>query len=165
MNIRKFPYNKYLGRQTTNASMITKDEVINILLTACPSFQKAWDESENKELLYLVMGDLTRHLLDLYVKQSYCELVNVGDAIEELLIKGDHYVKELTIIGILESIQNVWGHTETCPDKFMQFLKPESRKWWDSLNKFWHKEIPYAGYDITTAHQGDALEHFAPGDL
>jgi hypothetical protein len=37
-----------------------------LILEACPSFQETWDKSDDQALPYVVMGDLARHLLNLY---------------------------------------------------------------------------------------------------
>jgi hypothetical protein len=54
--------------------MIEKDEVISLILEACPSFQEKWNDSDDKELPYIVMGDLADHLLALYrVGKTECQ--------------------------------------------------------------------------------------------
>ena len=116
-----------------------------MILTACPSFQEMWDKSEDKELLYVVMGDLARHLLTLYETGRAEEFGPLCEVIEKLHTNGDGFVRELATIGILEAIQNVWSCTATNPEGFCRFLLPESRKWWKELNDFWAGKIPYVG--------------------
>ena len=67
------------------------------------------------------------------------------EVLERLHLEGEGFVKELATIGILESIQNVWGHTETGPKVFCRFMLPESKKWWNELNDFWAGKIPHVG--------------------
>ena len=50
--------------------LVKKDDVINIILKACPSFTETWIESANKELMHVIMGDLASHLLTLYKNKS-----------------------------------------------------------------------------------------------
>ncbi len=116
-----------------------------MILEACPSFQETWDKSDDQELLYVVMGDLARHLLALHQSRQTAEFTPLCEAIERLHLDGDGYVRELATIGILEAIQNVWGHTETDPAEFCRFLLPESRKWWKELNDFRAGKIPHVG--------------------
>ena len=116
-----------------------------MILKACPSFQETWDKSDDQELLYVVMGDLARHLLELYQTGRTDEFTPLCETIEDLHANGNSYVRELATIGILEAIQNVWGHTETDPEEFYRFLLPESRKWWKELNDFWAGKIPHVG--------------------
>ena len=116
-----------------------------MILEACPSFQEIWDISDDQDLPYVVMGDLADHLLSLYREGKTDEFKPLCETIERFHIEGDSYVRELATIGILEAIQNVWGHTEIDPEKFYRFLLPESRKWWKELNDFWSRKIPHVG--------------------
>jgi hypothetical protein len=119
------------------ASRIEEDQVIPLILTACPSFQEEWNKCEHRELLYGVMGDLARHLLALYRKGRTEEFGPLCKAIETFHTDGSLSVQNLATIGILEGIQNVWGNNDEDPEHFYEFLLPESRKWWKKLNDFW----------------------------
>ena len=125
--------------------MITKDQIISIVLKACPSFKGVYDSSDNQDLLYVVMGDLADHLLSLYKENKTEEFNELSKVIEAMHIDGDGYVKELATIGFLESIQNVWSNNGVDPKKFTKYLRPESKKWWDELNDFWEGKISSVG--------------------
>ncbi len=116
-----------------------------MILEACPSFQETWDKSDNRELLYVVMGDLAGHLLTLYKAGRTDEFGPLCEVIERLHADGDGYVRELATIGFLEGVQNVWANNDADPEDFCTFLLPESRKWWKELNDFWAGRIPYVG--------------------
>jgi hypothetical protein len=117
--------------------MITKEQVIPMILEACPSFQESWEKSDDKELPYVIMGDLARHLLKQYRNQQTCEFNPLCEVIERLHADGDDEVREFATVGILEGVQTVWGHSEIDPDKFTAFLLPESQKAWSELNDCW----------------------------
>ena len=121
--------------------MITQEQVVPMILEACPSFQETWIRSDDQDLLNIVMGDLARHLLSLYQIRRKEEFGPLCEVIERLQLDGDRHVRELATIGILETIQNVWNH----PEEFCRFLLPESKKWWKELNDFWTGKIPYVG--------------------
>lgn len=53
--------------------------------------------------------------------------------------EGDSYVKEAATIGLLEGIQNIAGNRFD-PKRFACWLKAESKRWWDKLNRFWNGE-------------------------
>lgn len=125
--------------------MIQQEHVMPLILRACPSFRETWDKSEDRELLYVVMGDLARHLLTLYRAKQTAEFAPLCEVIERLHLEGDGFVRELATVGILEAIQNVWGHTDTASEEFCEFLLPESRRWWNELNDLWAGKIPYLG--------------------
>ena len=126
--------------------MITKPDIPALWLEACPSFRAAFAEScadDSEELLYVHAGAFARHLLALHRSQQRGEFPAVATFIERLHTDGDHYTREFATIGILESIQNVWGHTDVSPDEFLPFLQPIGAAAWHSLDRFWAGEIPF----------------------
>jgi hypothetical protein len=128
--------------------MITKDEVILLLLNACPSFAGPWEalcEEDPERLLYIDLGEFARHLIGLHRSGQIAEFPAVFSEIERLHIEGDSYVKEAATIGLLEGIQNNAGHADLDPEEFVVYLRPESAKWWRQLNAFWDGRIPYVG--------------------
>jgi hypothetical protein len=124
--------------------LILKEEVFPLILRACPSFQESWDklDEEDRELLYVVMGNLAHHLLSLYLNKQTDEFGPLCEVVERLHIDGNDEVRELATIGFLEGVQNIWGENSK---GFYEFLRPESRKWWKELEDFWSGNIPYVG--------------------
>ena len=125
--------------------MIEQEQVIPLILEACPSFRETWDQSDDQELLYVIMGELAHHLLSLYCDTRTDEFGPLCEVIERLHTDGNGFVRELATIGFLESVQNVWSHSDTDSEDFYRFLLPESRKWWRELNDFWAGKIPCVG--------------------
>jgi hypothetical protein len=125
--------------------MITKDQIVNILTYSFPTF--VLDE-ENRELPYVILGDFTRFLLEAFQRKDESLLKDAAALIERLHIEGDGYVKEAATIGLLEGIQNTWPDSGVDSETIASYLLPESRRWWNSLNRFWNKEIPYVGADV-----------------
>ena len=100
---------------------------------------------EDRELLYVMLADFARHLLQLQQQQQTDVFPAVARVIERLHLEGDDYVREATTIGLLEGIQNVWGNQNTDPNLFAQHLLPESSKWWQSLKDFWSGKVKFVG--------------------
>lgn len=131
--------------------MITPDQVMPLLLKACPSFTDTWlsIEEENKDdsvpagrLLYLDAGDFVRHLAGLKGAGTTDEFNAVFDVIERLVVEGDDYVSNLGVIGFIEGFQM---HTVTSfgldPEiHFRPHLRPISHAWWIRVNRFWAGE-------------------------
>ena len=122
--------------------MITADEVIPLFLEASPSFAAAWkgytdEASYEPGLLYIDLGEVSRHLIELWRANNSEELRAAFLLVERLQLEGDDYVKEATTIGLLEDLQNNAGHQGIDAEIFRPMLGPESRQWWDGLNKFW----------------------------
>ena len=127
---------------------ITQDQVMPLLLNACPTFREVWDSSENQDLLYVCLGGFAHHLLHMYKERRTDEFPAVCEVIERLHLEGTCYVKEAATVGFLEGVQNAWAD-EVAPEEFFRFLLPESRKWWKELNDFWDGKIPHLGAGLS----------------
>jgi hypothetical protein len=116
------------------AELIAADDVMRLVVAACPSFGAVWDSDEHVDdrgrILYLDIADFARHVTELIRRSEVEELPAVADLIEKLHVEGDGYVRELATIGFLEAL-----HPD---DAFVPWLQPESRRWWNRLNRFWN---------------------------
>jgi hypothetical protein len=117
------------------------------LLDACPSFQPAWqrfmdDWGAERDLpLYIALGDLAVHLLELLVLGKTSNFNAVFEVVERWHVDGDFYVREAATIGLLEGIQNVASHrTPDRSEEFVHWLRPVTRKWWFKLIAYWNGE-------------------------
>jgi hypothetical protein len=119
--------------------MIKEAQVGPMLTEACPSFQSS------EELLYLMLGDFARHLLELHRQDRTASFPEVARVIERLQVEGTHSVREAITIGLLEGVQNVWANEGVDPEQFAAHLLPESRRWWEELNAFWRGDRRYIG--------------------
>ena len=136
-----------------DSRVIARDEVMPLLLKACPSFRERWDDhvtspSYEADLLYVDLGEFAHHLVELMKTDATAEFPAVFDAIERIHVDGDSYVKEAATIGLLEGIQNVAGNNGISPESFARYLKPESAGWWVDLNSFWDGKSPNVGAGI-----------------
>lgn len=129
--------------------MITRDDVMPLLLEACPSFAPRWQEHcanwDEEHLLYVDLGQLVDHIVAQFATGRTEEFSALFVVCERLHLEGDLEVKEAATIGLLEGIQNVVGNTGGDPDEYRRFLGPESSKWWDVLNAFWEGRSPSVG--------------------
>ena len=138
--------------------MIPSNEVIPILLKACPSFQSIWEECEEKELLYCALGEFASYLLDMHNSGQTEVLKAAGVAIEQLHLDGDAHVREAATIGLLEGIQNYWGNNSVDAELFRPYLLPTSQRWWDELNAFWQGERRYVGEGLSKELSAEEIE-------
>ena len=128
--------------------MILKEEILPMLVKACPSFNNKWQEhkqeynDEEDFLPYIALGDFARHLIELHQQNSISEFEEVFEVIEKLHNEGDGFTRVAATAGLLESLQNIAGANA---DDFVKYLKPESLKWWNELNKFWDGRVRYLG--------------------
>ncbi|WP_218060656.1 DUF7674 family protein [Pseudobacillus wudalianchiensis] len=126
---------------------ITKEQVMGLLLSACPSYTKRWEkyleenyEDGDEQLLYIDVADFTNHVIELYRLNETEEFEPVFEVIELLHIQGDEFVKELATIGLLEDIQLSLTDKQE-HDFFIKYLKPDSLKWWNYLIDFWSGKL------------------------
>ena len=121
--------------------MIVKEEVIPLLLRACPSFKPVLDKWINDEdytpSVYLDLGEFARHIVHLYQNSKTDEFLPVFNVIEGLHTEGDHYVKEAATIGLLETLQNNALSEKVDLNVFLAYLGPVSREYWDKVIKSW----------------------------
>ena len=124
--------------------MISRDQMFEPMLAACPSFTPAWTEfcanwekEPGDRPLYLALSDFARHLVERLLSGVTEEFPAVFQVVERWHCAGDDYVREAAIIGLLEGIQNDAAHEGIDPGLFERWLLPESKKWWDKLNRFW----------------------------
>lgn len=128
--------------------MIEANEVVPMLLEACPSFAASWaevepenldDDSPTGRLHYLDAGAFVRHLVVLYLADSLEEFPAVFAVFEQLVTDGDDYVRNLGVIGYLEGLQMmVVTNAGIDPEADLRpHLLPVSDMWWDRINRFW----------------------------
>jgi len=123
--------------------MISKDDMIPLMLEACPSFEPKWREfldswqEESEPPIYLALSDLARHLIDMLARKDTATFPVVFAVVERWHVEGSLYVIEAATVGLLEDLQNTGLHKGTDPEQFRPWLLPESAKWWDKLYAFW----------------------------
>ena len=127
--------------------LITPADMFGPILAADPSFLAAWNEfqheygDEPEPLYYLALSALSRHLIGQLENGETSGFNAIFDIVEEWHLWGDRYVREAATIGLLESLQNTNLHRTTTPDRFLPWLRPESRRYWDKVEAFWEKGI------------------------
>lgn len=149
--------------------MIAAAYVMPLLVQACPSFEPAWQlirvddyhvNDDGSRLHYIDAGEFARHLVGLYEADSLPEVRRAFQAIEQLHVDGDEYVRELATIGYLESIQGAVQRSPACaPDDLTPFLGAESRLGWNGLNAFWSGQAPA----VSAASDVSAVSAAGPG--
>lgn len=131
--------------------MILKEQMLPMLAKACSSFVEKWEDhkreyaDEENYLPYIALGEFARHLIKLEKQNQIDEFDNVFELVERFHLEGEHYVKEAATIGLLEGLQNNLGEDA---ENFIKYLKPETLKWWNELNKFWNGEIQFVGQTL-----------------
>jgi hypothetical protein len=125
--------------------MITKLDMMDSMLEACPSFRPQWDKflvewnSDDDKPLYLALAGLARHLIQKLATGDVDSLSTAFAVVERWHKEGDSFVREAATIGLLEDLQNENLHESTTPMEFEPFLLTESAKSWKEVDLFWRK--------------------------
>ena len=117
---------------------VDHQQIIPYLIRACPSFarpMKRFIRRTNTKLVYVVLGEFARHLIQLYKNNDLNEFQDVADAIEILYIRGTDYSKEALTGGLLETIKFHCINDNIDPEQFAKFLKPLSIRHWKSMDQ------------------------------
>ena len=131
--------------------MIKENEILPMIVEACPSFADKLREHREvlqEEITYTELGAFANYLVDLYKQEKTDDFVEIFEVVEKLHIEGNEFVKEAATIGFLEGLQNIAGNRDLEPEVFYKYLKPISAKWWNELNKFWNGENQFIGQTI-----------------
>jgi hypothetical protein len=121
---------------------LSKTEVIPELLQECPEFQAAW----NDHVAYWhgePAGDyndasaIVHELIDSFESGRTDCFPRFFAFVERLILEGDPEVQNLAVVGYLETLQTAASWRDYGPEKFVQWMQPQSRRWWYEIYKWW----------------------------
>jgi hypothetical protein len=100
--------------------MIGRDEAMDILIEACPSYLAADDlhdfaqafEQDGDPDPFVRAAAFAQHLVALVASDRLEEWPAVADAIDRLLVEGDPRTVDLVELGLIESLQNIVSHAD-----------------------------------------------------
>lgn len=123
--------------------MITLDEVMSLVLEACPAFVPELEAyysrydvvPGSRPFYYLEAGTLNSWLFERVESGETACFPAVFALIERLLADGTDQVKDLVATGMLEGLQNraMYAHGRNGHTIFVPWLGPLTRKEWDAL--------------------------------
>jgi hypothetical protein len=122
--------------------MITQDQVIPLLLAACPGFEPAWREHlewwEGEERgVFNDISAFAEYIIDCQIAGNTGDFEAAFVAIKRILNEGDENARAAASIGALESIQVQSTHQAFGPTAFLPWLGPKSREAWDAIEAVW----------------------------
>jgi hypothetical protein len=139
------------SRYTEHSNYITelsKKQLYQLVIAECPDYESRFMLFEDKYLLYSFANDFAHYIAELYQVQRDDAFRRAIRIVHTLVMHSDQKILELGIIGILEDLQNITLREQINEGEFVKHLTHETRLYWDSLNKFWNKEIPHVGSDV-----------------
>jgi hypothetical protein len=123
------------------------------MLAACPSFQEHWDQFltewvDNPVLFenggdgslphYLALSQLADHLTAKLEADDTQEFAQVFDVVEDWIVRGNHYVSEAAVVGLLEDLTRARYSNKKVSD-FVPWMRPTTRKWLREVIDFWER--------------------------
>jgi hypothetical protein len=126
-----------------NSSGFAHEGMIAALLEADPSFGPVWKKyaaewpDEAARPLYPLMGELSRHLIAQLQHGETARFRRVFAVVEEWLESDDDAIWDITVMGLIEDLQNENLHTATKPGDFKPWLGPDAAVVWEKVARFW----------------------------
>jgi len=122
--------------------MITQRDAIPLLLEACPGFESAWrehrDSWDGEEAgIFNDTSAFAEYLVTCYARGDTSAFERVFATVERLVRDGDEAVRNIAVVGILESVQVRSTHEPFGPEPFLRWLGPLSRKAWIEMGEVW----------------------------
>lgn len=125
--------------------MIRKDDIIPLLLDACPGFRPVWEKhvaywNGQSAGLYLDLTEFVHYLIAAFENGATSTVEVAFDVLERLLVDGDAETQEYAALGFIETLQSAASHEPYTASVFVPFLKPQSLREWNTIEQGW-KEL------------------------
>ncbi|MDQ5824519.1 MAG: hypothetical protein M3441_09975 [Chloroflexota bacterium] len=123
-------------------SAIQPTEIIPTLLLICTGFKPTWEEHlgywKGEEAgIFNDSAQFVHYLVDTYEQGDAETLYSAFETIEKFMVEGTEETKQITIVGILETLQCYASHRSYGEGVFVQYLGPNSTVYWHELENIW----------------------------
>lgn len=141
--------------------MITKDQVIPLLLAACPAAGSAWEKhlaywGEDTRGAYIDAAAFVQFLVEAYERGDTASLSAAFAALECVLVEGDDDAWGLATVGVVETIQNIAGWKPYGAEPFKAYLGPGGLGAWEAVDLFWQGDVNAITREFFQQRAGDA---------
>lgn len=121
---------------------LAKHQIIPELLQACPELQTAWSEHVTwwqGEVAgdYNDASAIVHALIEFHDQGEVAFFPRFFACVEHFIIEGDEEVRNIAVLGYLETLQTAASWKESGSEVFVTWLLPESKKWWVQIHKWW----------------------------
>jgi hypothetical protein len=122
--------------------VISQQDVIPLLLEACPGFEPMWREhlewwDGDERGIFNDTSEFARYLVESYERGETGEFARAFSTIERLIRDGDDDARGAATVGVLESVQVRSTHYPFGPEAFVPWLGPSSRQAWAEIDDLW----------------------------
>ena len=121
---------------------VQEKDVVPRLLAVLPGIANQWDEhtewwGAEEPGAYNNTGEIARYLVQCLGNDNVQEFPAVFAAVEDVLGTGTPQAKNLIVVGLLESLQNIASHTPEGYSDFEPWLGPQAAQAWKDLERMW----------------------------
>lgn len=135
-------------------SLFSIDQMMPLMLAACPSFQEHWDTFYKEDVveqskgdqqlpetlpLYLAVHDLAHHLIRRLESGHTTEFDSVFKVVEKWIVEGSESVRAVAIQGFLEDLLLPHFYFISRPTELLRWVGPRTYKWWVESTGFWDR--------------------------
>lgn len=122
--------------------MIKADNVTTLLLEACPSATRKWQDhlsywEDDERGHHTDISVFAHHIVDSFSEQKTEEFPKFFTLLEKLIEEGDEETRGLAIVGLIEDIQNIASHRSHGYNVFYRWLGPLSEQGWMEIEQLW----------------------------
>jgi hypothetical protein len=115
------------------------------LLGALPSANALWEEhlawwGDKERGHFNDMSEFARHIVECCERGQTEEFAAAFALIERFITEGPDEVRELAVVGLLESVQNIASNTIGGYEAFDPWLGPYSMAGWREIERLWAGE-------------------------
>jgi hypothetical protein len=122
--------------------MITKSEIMPLLLKACPGFQPVWQAHldwwrGDDSGAFNDAAEFARYIVESFERGEISEFPAAFATIEQILNEGNHEAREVAAIGLIEDLQTIGSNHSCGAEVLVKWLGPSSRAAWAQIEKMW----------------------------
>jgi hypothetical protein len=134
-------------------------DMVELLLKACPTAAKAWNEhlewwGNAERGNFNDMSVFSRHVVECDSQLLTDEFPAFFALVERFITEGSEEVRGLAVVGLLEGIQNVASHAPQGSTRIEPLLLPNSRQAWNELIGLWEGKSSLM--DVIRSQRSDA---------
>jgi len=122
--------------------MITKKQILPLLLEACPGFERAWRAhldwwrgEQSGE--FNDAAEFAKYLVESFENGQTSEFPAAFAVIEKILNEGDKQARDIAAIGIIEDLQTIGSNHVCGAEVFKPWLGETSTAAWHQIEKIW----------------------------
>jgi hypothetical protein len=138
----------------TGPTLIWLDQMMPLMLVACPSFRDHWDAFYKEDMeqwsgadqsfpetlyLHLAVHDLALHLVRKLECGQTAEFENVFKVVERWIVEGSETARAVAIKGFLEDLLLPHFYLANGPTNLLRWVGPRTYKWWVDAGSFWDR--------------------------